>query len=119
MPCPNHHRYHRPLTTATQVDTLEQALADTTCSIGFTRRTGAARRTHASLGHLLAEFPLALPLQPPRPAEEMPGGAGTGTRAGAAQEAAAASATGPTGTTALVFGREESGLTEAELRLCR
>ncbi|KAG2454033.1 hypothetical protein HYH02_001074 [Chlamydomonas schloesseri] len=82
------------LDRAVVVDTLEQALADTASSIGFTRRTGAARRTHASLGHLLAEFPFALPLQPP-PA-----------------------VTGAAGTTALVFGREESGLTEAELRLC-
>ncbi|PNW78901.1 hypothetical protein CHLRE_09g393876v5 [Chlamydomonas reinhardtii] len=88
------------LDRAVVVDTLEQALADTSSSIGFTRRTGAARRTHASLGHLLAEFPFALPLQPPPVAVPT-----------------SAAAAGPCAT-ALVFGREESGLTEAELRLC-
>ena len=90
-----------PFPLPRQVDTLEQALADTSSSIGFTRRTGAARRTHASLGHLLAEFPFALPLQPPPVAVPT-----------------SAAAAGPCAT-ALVFGREESGLTEAELRLCR
>ncbi|KAG2432469.1 hypothetical protein HXX76_008814 [Chlamydomonas incerta] len=107
------------LDRAVVVDTLEQALADTSSSIGFTRRTGAARRTHASLGHLLAEFPFALPQQPPapRPAQPPPlplsaGAAGAGAAVAGAEAAAAA------GTTALVFGREESGLTEAELRLC-
>lgn len=74
------------------VDSLEQALGDTTSSVGFTRRAGATRVTAASLAHLLLEFPWVL------------GG-----------DAASNGGT----TTALVFGREESGLTEAELRLCR
>ncbi|EFJ46240.1 hypothetical protein VOLCADRAFT_118107 [Volvox carteri f. nagariensis] len=48
-------------------DTLAEALADTAGSIGFTRRAGATRVTHASLGHLLAGFPWALQRQPPQP----------------------------------------------------
>ncbi|KAG1675679.1 hypothetical protein FOA52_002388 [Chlamydomonas sp. UWO 241] len=73
---------------------LAEALADTTGSVGFTRRAGATRYTHASLGDLLASFPDALPRM-----ALFRGDVGGG------------------GTTALVFGREESGLTEEELRL--
>ncbi|KAF8068431.1 BETAC-AD [Scenedesmus sp. PABB004] len=76
------------------VDGLADALADTTGSLGFTRRAGATRFTHASVGELLQKFPSAI----------------------AALDPAAAAA--GAGRTALVFGREESGLTEAELRLC-
>ncbi|KAG2498757.1 hypothetical protein HYH03_003496 [Edaphochlamys debaryana] len=79
------------------VASLEEALADTAGSIGFTRRAGAARLVHASIGHLAAEFPWTL------------SGAGGGE---------GPTGSGPAPVTALVFGREESGLTEAELRLC-
>ena len=66
-------------------------------SVGFTRRAGAGRLVHASLQQLLRRFPGAVPAA-------VPGGeSGAG---GAAPIAA------------LVFGREESGLLEAELQLC-
>jgi tRNA/rRNA methyltransferase len=74
------------------VGSLAEALADTVSSVGFTRRAGAARICHSSLAALRAAFPAALPAAPP---------AGAG------------------GIAALVFGREESGLTEAEVAACR
>lgn len=83
------------------VDSLAAALADTVGSIGFTRRAGAARVCHGSLSALRAAFPAALPAAPP---------AGAGAPAGAG---------GGGGMIALVFGREESGLTEAEVAACR
>ncbi|GLI70532.1 hypothetical protein VaNZ11_015447 [Volvox africanus] len=135
-------------------DTLAEALADTSGSIGFTRRAGATRVTYASLGHLLAEFPWALPLQalPPSPpanaseslaavpAKGLPVFSASlppplnGLGQAAPQERDLVSLSderegdGPADpscnwerhpfVTALVFGREESGLTETELRLC-
>ncbi|KAK9819025.1 hypothetical protein WJX74_006576 [Apatococcus lobatus] len=86
-------------------ETLQQALAGSTGSIGFTRRVGATRQTHASIRHLLREFPHALPLQ--APADD--------TTVGISPKADIPGAQGKVG---LVFGREESGLTEAELSLC-
>ncbi|GLC72152.1 hypothetical protein PLESTF_001212600 [Pleodorina starrii] len=171
---------------------LAEALADTVGSIGFTRRAGATRLTHASLGHLLAEFPWALPLQPPSPLPPQPpppsppllessvpplpqaaaaaaaavsdeAGSGPGSASplgndwpcdeepsavergpglegglgrpggppsgltdadpGKAEGGGSEGRSGQEGrrpcyAIALVFGREESGLTEAELRLC-
>jgi TrmH family RNA methyltransferase len=76
------------------VDTLEEALSDCAGSVGLTRRGGATRVTHESLDALEAAFPGTV--LPP-------------------QSAADAAASPPI---ALVFGREESGLTESELRLC-
>lgn len=42
-------------------DSLAEALADTVGSVGFTRRAGGARVTHASLRQLLAQYPEVLP----------------------------------------------------------
>ncbi len=83
------------------VGSLEEALADTTGSVGFTRRAGSTRFTHASIGDMLHLFPDAIPQLLPSPF----------LRPGSSSEA------GASGVTALVFGREESGLTESELRL--
>eukprot|EP00798_Chlamydomonas_sp_ICE-L_P009060 gene9060-16178_t len=47
------------------VDTLELALADSVGSVGFTRRTGATRHVHASLAHMVSEFPSSIPSSPP------------------------------------------------------
>ncbi|GFR45206.1 hypothetical protein Agub_g6601, partial [Astrephomene gubernaculifera] len=124
---------------------------------------GATRLTHASLGHLMCEFPWAVPAVPvvrqplrldptqapvsePAPgpgpmhagvvAERLvphgvrsgagcagggPGGHGGrdgGGTAGLAGCLGSGTAGGALSTTALVFGREESGLTEVELRQC-
>lgn len=86
-------------------------------SIGFTRRSGSVRDTHASLRHLLAAYPHALPLVPlpppvasPPHALNDPGGGDQG------KDPMATASHGCV--TALVFGREESGLSEEELRLC-
>lgn len=62
-------------------------------SIGFTRRTGANRFVQPCLGDLLHSFPDAVPSLSSQPGR------------------------GSAGTVALVFGREESGLTEDEMRL--
>ena len=42
-------------------NTLAEALGDTVSSVGFTRRAGGARVTHASLRQLLAQYPEVLP----------------------------------------------------------
>lgn len=68
-----------------------------TASIGFTRRAGNTRLVHPSLTHLLQQFPAILPTP-----QQLP----VSTRGSAEQGLA------------LVFGREESGLTEKELSLC-
>ncbi len=74
-------------------------------SIGFTRRAGATRLTHASLSDLLARFPSAVPrcslhtVEPLQHLHSLP-----------------LPSDGPP--VAIVLGREESGLTEVELRLC-
>jgi tRNA C32,U32 (ribose-2'-O)-methylase TrmJ len=76
------------------VGTLAEALAD--CgggSVGLTRRGGATRATHESLEALERAFPGAV----------LGGAEGDGSS---------------DNKVALVFGREESGLTESELRLC-
>ena len=86
--------------------------------MGFTRRAGATRFTHACLGDLVREFPEAVPqllLPPPLPmallaADDAPSSSTAGSTA-------SGTAASPGGTTALVFGREEGGLTEQELRL--
>jgi len=49
------------LARLTVVDDLAEALATTTCSVGFTRRSGAARALQPSLRSLLAEQSEALP----------------------------------------------------------
>ena len=66
-------------------------------SIGFTRRTGNTRLVHNSLSHLLQAFPNTLP----KPATAV------GNSSSASERCVA-----------LVFGREESGLTAMELSLC-
>lgn len=77
----------------TVVSTLQEALVDTSASIGFTRRVGNTRLVHASLAHLLQAFPNMLPT-------------------------ITDSSLSPERCVALVFGREESGLTANELSLC-
>ena len=74
------------------VDTLAEALSDTVASVALTRRTGKIRKNFSSITELLEseEAKVLVPL-------------------GAAQ---------PSRKTALVFGREESGLTSQELQLC-
>lgn len=83
--------------TMTVVPTLQEALADTSASIGFTRRVGNTRLVHASLSQLLQAFPNTLP-DPATTARDRSWASGRRI--------------------ALVFGREESGLTAAELSLC-
>lgn len=83
--------------TMTVVPTLQEALADTSASIGFTRRVGNTRQVHASLTQLLQAFPNTLP----DPATTVRGSSWASERR-----------------VALVFGREESGLTANELSLC-
>ncbi|DBA94245.1 TPA: hypothetical protein ACH3X1_001866 [Trebouxia sp. C0004] len=82
--------------TMTTVPTLQEALANTSASIGFTRRVGNTRLVHASLSQLLQAFPNTLP------------------DLATARDSSWASE----GRVALVFGREESGLTANELSLC-
>ena len=57
------------------VESLAEALADTVGSVGFTRRAGGARVTHASLRQLLMEYPEVLPERgiEPRPGVERTG----------------------------------------------
>ncbi|KAA6417258.1 MAG: rRNA methyltransferase [Trebouxia sp. A1-2] len=83
--------------TMTLVPTLQEALADTSASIGFTRRVGNTRLVHASLSQLLQAFPTTLP----DPATTVRDSSWASERR-----------------IALVFGREESGLTANELSLC-
>ncbi|KAF5834308.1 SpoU rRNA methylase family-domain-containing protein [Dunaliella salina] len=88
----------------TVVPSLEVALADTQGSIGFTRRAGATRVTHKSLLDLLRTDPQAIPCMVlPKQSD---------------QAAGFPLPQPPLGVTGLVFGREESGLSEAEMHLC-
>ena len=75
----------------------DMGFTETAASIGFTRRAGNTRLVHSSLSQLLQMFPHTLP--------------NPGAQATHSQSAAK-------GKIALVFGREESGLTESELSLC-
>lgn len=94
-----------------------------TGSVGFTRRAGAGRVTYPSLSSLLAHFPATLPA--PMAAEERPSQendsqpleAGGSSSSGSSQQQDAQRQGGGE-RLALVFGREESGLLEAELLLC-
>jgi tRNA(Leu) C34 or U34 (ribose-2'-O)-methylase TrmL len=79
-------------------------------SVGFTRRAGATRYTHGSITEMLQKYPSSITALDPA-AQQPP--AGQDQQQPQPQQAAHS-----TGVTALVFGREESGLTEAELRLC-
>jgi tRNA C32,U32 (ribose-2'-O)-methylase TrmJ len=142
----------RVLSRLRAVDSLPEALADCTGSVGFTRRAGCTRLTHASIGAMLRDYPDAVPGMLPdqwrRRAEagqqQWPEGEDSGSDGGhplwssiAAQGARAvanacglrlhpatpanpanSTASERAGRTALVYGREESGLTEDELRLC-
>eukprot|EP00983_Pelagomonas_calceolata_P101451 1158699-Pelagomonas_calceolata.AAC.13 len=74
------------------------------CSIGFTRRAGATRVTHKSLLDLLRADPQAIPCM------VLPQQGGKAASSLLQQQ--------PLGITGLVFGREESGLSEAEVHLC-
>lgn len=96
-------------------DSLEQAIEDTNVSIGFTRRAGSCRVCHASMTSLLQSIDQAgMPLLSKNSAKN---DASTGTvDNGSSSTTATAAAT--TITTALVFGREESGLLDAEVSLC-
>lgn len=90
-----------PLLRTMQVlPSLRDALADKVTSVGLTRRAGGVRITHPSLRALAAAFPdMAAQMITHRAAD--------------AQQP-------PTmeGQAALVFGREESGLTQEEVALC-
>ncbi|KAF6257430.1 SpoU rRNA methylase family-domain-containing protein [Scenedesmus sp. NREL 46B-D3] len=88
----------------TVVNDLQQALNDTIGSVGFTRRAGATRYTHGSIAELLQKYPAAIAALDPAQS--------------ASQQQQQQQDGSSLGQTALVFGREESGLTEAELRLC-
>ncbi|WIA30566.1 hypothetical protein OEZ86_000649 [Tetradesmus obliquus] len=95
----------------TVVDDLQQALSDTIGSVGFTRRAGATRYTHGSMAELLQKYPAAIAaLDPALHASQ---------QQQQQQQQQQGQQDSVLGQTALVFGREESGLTEAELRLCR
>ena len=81
-----------PLLDTMQVlPNLKDALQHSQSSIGFTRRAGKGRIIHPSLGALTSTFP------------------------GIAQQMYSS---GTSGKISLVFGREESGLTDAEVGLC-
>ena len=84
-------RQSRLLQLTTLTDSLADALAPCSTSVGFTRRLGGGRPVLPSMAALHNDFPEFL--TPP-----------------AAPDA--------TYKTALVFGREESGLTEEEIGLC-
>lgn len=77
-------------TSMTVHESLASALADGATAVGLSRRAGGARRAHASPRALLDDASARYAL--PRPAGAAP--------------------------LALVFGREESGLTAGELALC-
>eukprot|EP00879_Flechtneria_rotunda_P014117 GHRR01014747.1.p1 GENE.GHRR01014747.1~~GHRR01014747.1.p1 ORF type:complete len:367 (+),score=101.63 GHRR01014747.1:1455-2555(+) len=91
----------RVLQQMTVVNDLQQALNETTSSIGFTRRAGATRLTHGSIAELLQKYPDAI------------------AALDAVQHRQQCILPTSLGKTALVFGREESGLTEDEVRLCQ
>ena len=84
------------------VPSLRDALADTQLSIAFTRRAGGGRATHPSNRALLSRFPLD-PLALAGPSSSF---------------SDLATEHHPVRTTALVFGREESGLLDEEVLLC-
>ena len=128
------------------VPSLADALEGAVSSVGFTRRAGAGRVTHASLRRLLHRFPEALPpllfdpewegragaplaLQPPSNGTSSSGGGGSpsieagssssvASVTGSESDRASVSAAGQLPVAALVFGREESGLLDRELSLC-
>lgn len=84
-----------PLLHSMQVlPNLKDALQHSQSSIGFTRRAGKGRTTHLSLRALTTAFP------------------------GVAQQIYKGYSNNNGGEVALVFGREESGLTDAEVALC-
>lgn len=89
------------------VPSLHDALADTHCSVGFTRRAGGGRRTHRSLRWMLQEA------HAPLLATSLLGAA-----PGSSNSLDGRSEAGAPPVTALVFGREESGLQDSELLLC-
>ena len=74
------------------VDTLSSALSDTVSSIGFTRRSGSSRKVYESISSLLETNQTAIP--------------------------SLSSSSSSSGVTALVFGREESGLYDDEISQC-
>lgn len=93
---PDVHRFacQSPLLDTMQVlPTLRDALADKMTSVGLTRRAGGGRVTHPSLRALATTFPSV--------AAQMMVNSTTGE-----------------GQAALVYGREESGLTQDEVALC-
>ena len=108
------------------VDSLQEALADTTGSVGFTRRAGCTRLTHASIAAMLRDFPDAVPgMRRPSAGSSGDGGgegsSGSGEGSGSSSSSSSDGVWAEVaahGATALVFGREESGLNEDELRLC-
>lgn len=90
----------------TVVEGLQDALADTVGSVGFTRRAGATRYTHGSIAEMLDKYPSSITALDPALQQQL-------EQLHQQQEPVP-----HTGVTALVFGREESGLSESELRLC-
>lgn len=107
-----------------------------TASIGFTRRAGNTRLVHASLHHLLQSFPYLLSSATDAPINRAVAQAsnnicstpvqnkGNNSSSTVSNDSDSNVATSSErnaqkqSVTALVFGREESGLTEAELSLC-
>ncbi|GBF98626.1 rRNA methyltransferase [Raphidocelis subcapitata] len=109
----------RVLSRLRVVDSLPEALADCTGSVGFTRRAGCTRLTHASIGAMLRDYPDAVPgMAPCRQGEASQQQQQWGQESGADGDHDLWASIAAQGRTALVYGREESGLTEDELRLC-
>ena len=87
-----------PLLQQMQVyDSLHAALAESVSSIGFSRRAGGGRVVHTSISTLVTLFPQLLHVPQTSPDSTF---------------------TDEKQTISLVFGREESGLTDEEVSLC-
>jgi len=101
------------LDAADVVPTLEEAIAGASLVAGITRRTGQRRKTVSFTPWELAGKVVALARKEGGPSDK-PGTRQARTRDPEAQEANVVAAGGAT----VVFGNEQSGLSDAELELC-